>query len=82
MNDHLQLLEVVGLGQAIALIPRSLAASHQRPDIVCLLVADASPYTVALVWPADSRNRWIARFVRIATDHAASTDPLGDLIAV
>lgn len=73
VQDHSQLLEVVALGQAIALVPQSLAASAQRADIVYRPVADASPYTVALIWPARVRNRWLAEFVRAATDYAAST---------
>ncbi len=70
--DTSQLLEVVALGQAIALLPESLAAHNQRPDIVYRPVADASPYTIALIWPAQARGRHLAEFVRAATDYATS----------
>jgi DNA-binding transcriptional LysR family regulator len=72
VQDHSQLLEVVALGQAVALIPESLAAQSQRPEIVYRPVTDASPYTIALVWPARVRNRWLAEFVRTAMEYAAS----------
>lgn len=72
VDDHSQLLEVVALGQAVALVPASLAARNQRPDIVYRPVADASPYTIALIWPAHVRDSRLAQFVRAATDYAAS----------
>jgi DNA-binding transcriptional LysR family regulator len=70
--DTSQLLEVVALGQAIALIPISLAARNQRPDIVYRPVADATPYTIALIWPAEARDRHLAEFVRAATEYAGT----------
>lgn len=72
VHDTSQLLEVVALGQAIALLPESLAARNQRADIVYRPVADATPYTIALVWPAEARDRHLAEFVRAATEYAAS----------
>ncbi|MCA1655739.1 MAG: LysR family transcriptional regulator [Pseudonocardiaceae bacterium] len=75
-TDTAQLLEVVSLGQAVALIPRSVAERNPRPDLVYRPVADASPYVLTLIWPADARSPAIARFVRTATDVATteSTD--------
>jgi DNA-binding transcriptional LysR family regulator len=71
VDDHSQLLEVVALGQAIALVPASLAARNRRADIVYRPVADASPYTIALVWPAHVRDPHLAHFVGAATGYAA-----------
>jgi len=66
VSDSTQLLEVVGLGQAIALIPLSLAKSNPRADIVYRLVGDASPYTTVIAWPEGARARSVAQFVRTA----------------
>lgn len=68
VHDPAQLIEVVALGQAVALVPRSLAAQHPRADVAYRLVVDASPYTIAAVWPEHSRSPQIAGFVRAATE--------------
>ncbi|TDD72099.1 LysR family transcriptional regulator [Jiangella aurantiaca] len=68
VHDPAQLIEVVALGQAVALIPRSLAEQHPRADVAYRPVADATPYTIAAVWPENSRSPHIARLVRTATD--------------
>ena len=72
VNDGTELIEVVGLGQAIALIPHSLAEHHPRPDIAYRPVADASPYTIAIAWPEGARAPSIASFVRTAIDVVSS----------
>lgn len=69
--DHAQLLEVVALGQAIALVPASFAARNPRVDLTFRPVTDASPYLVSIIWPAGSRNRELAAFVRVAVEVAA-----------
>ncbi|MGH8794165.1 MAG: LysR family substrate-binding domain-containing protein, partial [Stackebrandtia sp.] len=71
VNDVGQLLEVVALGQAIALIPQSLADGHPRRDVAYRPVAGASPYTTAAVWSEGSRSSHIARFVKVAAEIAA-----------
>ena len=71
VSDSTQLLEVVALGQAVALIPASLATSNPRPDLTYLPVTDADPYVVSVIWPAGSRNRALATFVRTAMEVAA-----------
>ncbi|MGN9914235.1 LysR family transcriptional regulator [Phytohabitans sp. LJ34] len=72
-----QLLEVVALGKAVALIPRSLATANDRVDIVYRPVADASPYTVMVAWRAGTRSRTVAAFVRTALEVAAAEAPEG-----
>ncbi|GGN23431.1 LysR family transcriptional regulator [Lentzea pudingi] len=71
IGDTAQLLEVVGLGQAVALIPRTVAQRNPRTDIVYLPVEDASPYLMSIVWPAGSRSPAIREFVRVAIELTA-----------
>lgn len=68
VHDSEQLLETVALGQAIALLPASVAEWHPRPDVVYRPVVDATPYSLALAWPAGARDLRIARFVRTAVE--------------
>jgi len=68
IQDSSQLVEVVVLGQAVALLPRSAAESNQRSDMVFRPVLDASPYLTSLAWAAGARSRWISGFVRTATE--------------
>lgn len=69
VRDTAQLLEVVSLGQAVALVPASLAAVNVRPDVVYLPVGDATPYRTLALWRSGSRSSPIARFLRIAAEH-------------
>lgn len=73
--DPAQLLEVVALGKAVALVPASLAARNRRDDIVYRPVADASPYVILAAWRAQTRSRAVAAFVRAAVEVAAQRDP-------
>lgn len=70
VQDTSQLLEVVAFGQAIAMVPRSLAKRNVRPDIVYRPVADIEPYRMLVVWPAGSRSAEIACFVEAAVRHS------------
>ncbi|WP_067452079.1 LysR family transcriptional regulator [Actinomadura macra] len=70
VRDSAQLLEVVALGQAVALVPSSLAARNVRPDVTYRPVPDAAPYQTFALWPAGSRSPWIARFVQTALTHS------------
>jgi DNA-binding transcriptional LysR family regulator len=70
VRDTAQLLEVVALGQAVALVPASLAVRNVRPDVVYRPVRDAAPYRTLALWPAGSRSPGIAWFVRTARDIA------------
>ncbi|GAB3154036.1 LysR family transcriptional regulator [Amycolatopsis stemonae] len=68
VHDSAQLLETVALGRAIALLPASVAEWHSRADVVYLPVLDATPYSLALAWPAGARDLRIARFVGTAIE--------------
>lgn len=79
VRDSSHLLETVALGQAVALIPISLANRNRRADITYRPVRDASAYTIAIAWPAGSRSPWIADLVRIATDLTTPDTELADI---
>ncbi|UOX86352.1 LysR family transcriptional regulator [Amycolatopsis sp. FBCC-B4732] len=68
VRDSSQLLEAVALGQAIALLPASVADLRSRHDVVYRPVVDATPYALALAWAAGARDQRIARFVRTAVE--------------
>lgn len=71
IHDISQLMETVALGQAIALVPAPVLRHHPRADVVYRPVRDATPHTTVVAWPAGSRSRRIARFVRVAMEVAA-----------
>jgi hypothetical protein len=53
-----------------------------RDDVVYRPMHDASPYTIAIAWPAGARSRWIAQFVRTAielTEHSEGTHALAEI---
>jgi DNA-binding transcriptional LysR family regulator len=72
VSDMNQLLDAVALGHAVAFIPASVASRHALPDLAFVPVTDLSPSTIAAAWPEESRSRAIARFLRTATEAAAS----------
>jgi LysR family transcriptional regulator, benzoate and cis,cis-muconate-responsive activator of ben and cat genes len=71
VQDSSQLLEVVAFGQAIALVPRSMAERNIRPDVVYRPMSGAEPYKMLVVWPAGSRSAEVARFVEAAIRHSS-----------
>ncbi|MFF0340600.1 LysR family transcriptional regulator [Kribbella sp. NPDC004875] len=71
VQDSSQLLEVVAFGQAVALVPRSMAERNVRPDVVYRPVADVEPYRMLVVWPAGSRSAELAAFVEAAVRHSS-----------
>ncbi|MDT0304195.1 LysR family transcriptional regulator [Streptomonospora wellingtoniae] len=77
VHDISQVIEVVGLGQALALVPRHVAAANPRPDVVYVPVADASAYRTVLAWPEGATGPAVELFVRTAADLFA-TDPPPD----
>jgi DNA-binding transcriptional LysR family regulator len=81
VRDSSQLLEVVALGQAVALIPISLAHRNRRDDIVYRPVPDASPYTISIAWPSRARSAPVAAFVRSAIEVTADAPTTLDVTA-
>ncbi|WP_410787854.1 LysR family transcriptional regulator [Kribbella sp. C-35] len=66
VQDSSQLLEVVAFGQAVALVPQSMAERNIRPDVVYRPVTDVEPYQMLVVWPAGSRSADLTKFVEVA----------------
>jgi DNA-binding transcriptional LysR family regulator len=72
INDISQLLAAVTLGNAVAYLPASFARQHNSADLAFVPVSDLSPSEVMVAWPATSRSRAVAAFVRAAAEAAAS----------
>lgn len=71
VQDSSQLLEVVAFGQAVALVPRSMAERNIRPDVVYRPMLEVEPYRMLVVWPAGSRSPEVAKFVQAAVRHSS-----------
>lgn len=69
IRDGGQLLELIALGRAVAVLPESIS-TQLRPGLTAVPVADAAPTTLALAWPEHSRAKPLAAFVRVATETA------------
>ncbi|MEU5128198.1 hypothetical protein J7W19_15310 [Streptomyces mobaraensis NBRC 13819 = DSM 40847] len=70
VHDSSQLMEAVALGQAVALVPESLAKLHPRDDVVHRPVPDASPYETAVAWCEGIRDGSVGRLVRAVVEPA------------
>ncbi|MEU4238528.1 LysR family transcriptional regulator [Actinoplanes sp. NPDC026619] len=66
VRDHAQLLQLIALGRAAAVVPES-ARSHVSGDIATVPVLDAPQVTTVIAWPPHSRSRALAGLVRAAT---------------
>lgn len=58
-----EMLQLVALGQTIAVVPRSLTA-QLRPDVTAVPLTDAPPVTLLLAWPAHGTAPAVAALVR------------------
>jgi DNA-binding transcriptional LysR family regulator len=67
----LQLMQLIALGRAVAVVPESVRNQIRR-DLACVPVVDAAPTPVLLAWPQGSRSRDVATFVRAAATVAAA----------
>ena len=61
-----QLLQMIALGRATAVLPESVAADL-RGDLAAVPVTDAPVVTTVIAWPPLSRSREVADLVRVAT---------------
>jgi DNA-binding transcriptional LysR family regulator len=66
IHDHSQLLQLVGLGRAAAVLPESVQ-THLGAGVAAVAVVDAPPVTTVIAWPPHSRSRAVAGLVRAAT---------------
>ncbi|SMD06251.1 LysR family transcriptional regulator [Kibdelosporangium aridum] len=65
VRDAAQLMQLITLGQMIAVLPES-ARIGLREDLVAVPVVDGPITTIALGWPERSSSRAVAAFVRAA----------------
>ena len=66
VRDHTQLLQLIALGRASAVLPESCRASLSR-DLISMPVLDAPTVTTVIAWPPHSRSRALAALIRTAT---------------
>jgi LysR family transcriptional regulator, benzoate and cis,cis-muconate-responsive activator of ben and cat genes len=66
VRDTTQLLQLVELGRATAILPESVR-HLVRDGVVAVPVPDAPPVTTLIAWPPHSRSRAVAALVRTAT---------------
>lgn len=72
INDMNQLLDAVVLGEVVAYVPASMARQQRRDGLVFVPVIDLGPSELMIVWPAASRSRATAEFVRAAVELSAT----------
>ncbi|MFI6317537.1 LysR family transcriptional regulator [Nonomuraea sp. NPDC050556] len=70
VRDSGQLLQLIALGQAVAVMPDSVRR-HLTDDLVAVPVLDGPVTTILVAWPERSRSRAVAAFVRAATSERA-----------
>ncbi|MGI8881501.1 MAG: LysR family transcriptional regulator [Jatrophihabitans sp.] len=58
--------ELVAAGHGIAMVPRSVARSYSRPDLVYRPITDAAPVATCLVVTKNRRERRVRDFVTVA----------------
>jgi DNA-binding transcriptional LysR family regulator len=66
VHDHTQLLQLIALGRATAVLPDS-CRTRLNSDLAAVPVADAPLVTTVIAWPPQSRSRPLADLVRTAT---------------
>jgi DNA-binding transcriptional LysR family regulator len=66
VRDNTQLLQLIALGRAAAVLPESVR-SQLHEGLATVPVADARPVTTVIAWPPHSRSRALAVLVRTAT---------------
>ncbi|WP_405891152.1 LysR substrate-binding domain-containing protein [Streptomyces sp. NBC_01527] len=69
VRDISQLMQLVALGQLVAVLPESV---RQRawPDVVCVPLLDAPPTTVIMAWPERTTSRAVAALIRAGAEAA------------
>ncbi len=65
-HDHTQVLQMIALGRASAILPESVRA-QLRESHTTAPVVDAPAVTTVIAWPTHSRSRVVADLVRTAT---------------
>ncbi|MGQ5594727.1 LysR family transcriptional regulator [Streptomyces sp. ESR1.13] len=73
VTDAVEALQLIRLGRAVAILPRSLAQPTQ-PDLVHRPVTDAPSSALVLAWSQEDRRGLVASFVAAAVDAAADAE--------
>jgi DNA-binding transcriptional LysR family regulator len=66
---------LIAVGHGIAALPRSVAESYSRPDLVYVRVTDAEPVETCIAVAKGRRERRVRDFVAVATDTLKQTAP-------
>lgn len=74
--------ELIASGQAVALVPRSVAGSYTRPDLAFVEVTDLPPVETCLAVAKGRRERLVVDFLRIATEVLREEPAPARLVAV
>ena len=77
VRDTGQLLQLIALGQVVAVLPESVR-SHARADVVCVPLLDAPQTSVLLAWAERTTSRAVAAFVRAGSEVAQAAEADGD----
>ncbi|MFC9062961.1 LysR family transcriptional regulator [Streptomyces sp. NPDC057074] len=72
VTDAVEAMQMIRLGRAVAILPRSLAQPMQ-PGLVHRPVIDAPNSELVLAWAQDDRRSLVASFVAAAVDAAGAT---------
>lgn len=66
-------LDLVAAGEAVLLVPQSVARTYSRRDLIYRIVTDAPSTTVGLAWPKDDPHQLIDEFVGIVRGRTANS---------
>ena len=66
VRDHVQLLQLIALGRAAAILPESVR-THLKDDLATVPILDAPTVTTVIAWPPHSRSQPLATLIRTAT---------------
>lgn len=68
-----QAIDLVAAGEAVLLVPMSVARSQSRRDLVYRPIRDGESTTVGLAWRVDNPNDLIAEFIGIVRGRTANS---------
>lgn len=66
-------LDLVAAGEAVLLVPQSVARSHSRRDFTYRIVTDAPSTTVGLAWLKDNPHELIDEFIGVVRGRTANS---------
>ncbi|MFG2972337.1 LysR family transcriptional regulator [Streptomyces sp. NPDC048331] len=73
VRDISQLMQLVALGQLVAVLPESVRR-HAWPDVVCVPLLDAPPTAVVVAWPERTTSRAVAALIRASAEAAEAAE--------